>query len=127
MEVSGATDSENRDIYMSVFHGRVEQQWDLIYVKNWKGEPKKGEWNRDYGMIVDMDFYIISRLGQGRYIDYVTRDLVIKTQNGRASQKWYFHQPSRTIRGRSANQSIEIKSSGKSNQLHYYSTNSRWW
>jgi hypothetical protein len=103
MEVSGAVDAENRDIFMSNYNGKREQQWDLIYAKDWKGEPKKGEWNRDYGMIVDMDFYIISRLGQGRYLDYVTRDLIIKTQNGRNSQKWYFHQPSRTIRSREKN------------------------
>jgi hypothetical protein len=128
MEVSSAQDTENRDIYMSNFHGRVEQQWDLIYVQDWKGEPTTGQWNRDWGFIVNKDFYIISAMGEGRYIDYFSgRNLVIKTQNGRASQKWYFHQPSRTIRGRSTNQSIEIHNSGKSNHLQYYSTNSRWW
>jgi hypothetical protein len=75
----------------------------MIYVKDWKGEQTKGEWNRDYGMIVDMDFYIISLMGEGRYIDYLGRNLVIKTQNGRTSQKWYFHQPSRTVRSRPTN------------------------
>jgi hypothetical protein len=60
MEVANAVDAENRDIYMSNFHGRVEQQWDLIYAKDWKGEPTKGQWNRDYGFIVDTDFHIVS-------------------------------------------------------------------
>jgi hypothetical protein len=96
-------------------------------LKDWKGEPKKGQWNREFGLKVDTDFHIISRLGKGKYIDYLSRDLLIKTSNGKTSQKWYFHQPSRTIRGRAVNQSIEIKSSGNSNQLQYYSTNSRWW
>jgi hypothetical protein len=128
MEVSGASDSENRDIYMSNFHGRVEQQWDLIYAKDWKGEPTKGQWNRDYGFIVDTDFHIVSHLGTGRYIDYVSNaNLLIKTQNGRKSQRWYFHQPSRTIRSREKNQSISIGSAGKATNLLYSSTNSLWY
>jgi hypothetical protein len=90
----------------------------MIYVKDWKGEPKKGEWNRDWGFKVDTDFHIISRLGKGRYVDYFSgRNLVIKTQNGRPTQKWYFHQPSRTVRGRSVNQSIDIYNSGKGTHL----------
>jgi hypothetical protein len=63
MDVSGGADSENRDIYMNTFHGRTSQQWDLIYVKDWKGEPTTGQWNRDYGLIVNKDFHIISMLG----------------------------------------------------------------
>jgi hypothetical protein len=128
MEVSGGADAENRDIYMTNFHGRVSQQWDLIYAKDWKGEPTKGQWNRDYGFIVDTDFHIVSLLGTGRYLDYSTNAyLLIKTQNGRKSQRWYFHQPSRTIRSREKNQSITIGSSGKSHSVLYSSTNSRWW
>jgi hypothetical protein len=103
MEVANAVDAENRDIWMSNYSGKKEQQWDLIYTKDWKGEPTTGEWNRDYGLIVNKDFYIISLLGEGRYIDYLGRNLVIKTQNGRTSQKWYFHQPSRTVRSRATN------------------------
>jgi hypothetical protein len=127
MDVSGGVDAENRDIYMSTFHGRTSQQWDLIYVKNWKGEPTTGQWNRDYGLIVNKDFHIVSLLGEGRYIDYLGRNLVIKVQNGRPSQKWYFHQPSRTVRSRPTNQSFDIHNSGKSNHMQYYSTSSRWW
>jgi len=112
---------------MHSFTGGKNQQFDLIYVKDWKGEPTTGEWNRDYGFKVNIDFHIVSTLGHGRYVDYLSRDLLIKTQNGRKSQRWYFHQPSRTIRSREKNQSIDIKSSGKSNVLQYYTTSSRWW
>jgi hypothetical protein len=127
MDVSGGVDAENRDIYMWKFQGGKQQQWDLIYTKDWKGEPTKGQWNRDWGFKVDTDFHIISTLGKGRYIDYVSRDLLLKTQNGRTSQKWYFHQPSRTVRSREKNQSLDIHNSGKSNHLQYYTTSSRWW
>jgi hypothetical protein len=115
--VQNAEDVENKYIYMKKREGKQHQQWDLIYQKDWVEEPGKGKMNRDFGLRVDTDFHIVSGLGRGRYIDYVTRNLVIKTQNGRASQKWYFHQPSRTIRGRSTNQSIDIHNSGKSNHL----------
>jgi hypothetical protein len=99
------------------YHGKKNQQWDLIYAKDWKGEPGTGEWNKDYGFKVNVDFHIVSTLGHGRYVDYISRNLVLKTQNGRISQKWYFHQASRTIRGRSTNQSFDIHNSGKSNHL----------
>jgi hypothetical protein len=41
--------------------------------------------NKDFGLRVDKDFHFVSALGRGRYIDYVTSKLVIKTQNGRKS------------------------------------------
>jgi hypothetical protein len=127
MDISGGIDAENRDIHMVKQNGKKHQQWDLIYVKDWKGEPKDGEWNHRFGFKVNRPFYVISRLGSGRYLDYISRDLLIKTQNGRTSQQWYFHQASRTVRGKATNQSWDIKSSGKSDQLQYYSTSSKWW
>jgi hypothetical protein len=109
-------------------NGKIHQQWDLVYTKDWKGEPTKGQWNREWGFKVDTDFHVISTLGKGRYLDYINnRNLLIKEQNGRKSQIWYFHQPSRTIRSREKNQSIDIHNSGKSNHLQYYTTSSRWW
>jgi hypothetical protein len=127
MDISNAVDAENRDILMYKFSGKKHQQWDLIYYKDWKGEPTTGQWNRAFGFIVNKDFFIISTLPKGRYIDYLGRNLVIKEQNGRSSQKWYFHQPSRTVRSRPTNQSFDIHNSGKSNHMQYYSTSSNWW
>ena len=127
MDVSGGIDTENRDIYMWKYQGGVQQQWDLIYQKDWKEDPTKGNYNRQFGFYVEKDFHIVTNMGERRYIDYVGRDLVLKTQNGRTSQKWYFHRDSRTIKSRAANQSIDIKNSGKGSELQYYSTNSRWW
>jgi hypothetical protein len=118
MEVMNNDDVENKQIQMYKRNGGLHQRWDLIYVKDWKREPTTGEWNRDFGFKVNKDFHIVSRLGQGRYVDYINnRNLIIKTQNGRNSQKWYFHQPSRTVRSREKNQSIDIHNSGKSNYL----------
>jgi hypothetical protein len=36
------------------------QQWDIIYVDAWKGEPKKGELNEDFGFYVERPFHIVS-------------------------------------------------------------------
>ena len=127
MDIANSVDAENRDIYMWKFSGQKNQQWDLIYVKDWKEDPTKGNYNSQFGFYVEKDFHIITNSGERRYIDYVSRDLVLKTQNGRTSQKWYFHRDSRTIKSREKNQSIDIKQSGKNDVVQYYSTNSGWW
>jgi hypothetical protein len=109
-------------------HGRINQQWDIVYVDEWKGEPTKGQMNEDFGLIVDKDFYVVSALSSGRYLDLISnRNLVIKTSNQRRTQVWYFHQPSLTIRTRLNNQSWDIRSSGRTNNMQIWSTNSGWW
>ena len=60
LDVQGAVDAENRNIYVWKKHGNTNQQWDIIYVDEWKGEPVKGEMNDKYGLIVDTDFHIES-------------------------------------------------------------------
>jgi hypothetical protein len=85
---------------MQNLNKKLEQQWDLVYAKDWKGEPTKGQLNNDFGLYVDRTFYIISTLPKGRYVDYLSRSLLIKTQNGRRSQEFYFDQPTRTIKSR---------------------------
>ena len=128
MDVSGNVDAENRNIQVYTKHGRINQQWDIIYVDEWKGEPVKGELNEDFGLYVDRTFYIKTQLPSARYIDLISnRQMVIKTPNGRKTQEWYFHQPSLTIRTRLNNQSWDIKSSGRTRDMQIWSTNSGWW
>jgi membrane carboxypeptidase/penicillin-binding protein PbpC len=79
-------------------------------------------------MYVERTFYIISRLGSGRYLDMINnKDFVIKTKNGRKTQKWYFDQKSLTIKTRLNNYSWNIVSNGGSSKIQIYSTNSNWW
>jgi hypothetical protein len=126
-DVQGAHDSENRNILMWNLNKGVHQQWDLIYAKDWVKEPTKGQLNKEFGLKVDTTFYIVSRLPKGRYLDFLGRNLVIKTQNGRRTQEFYFHQPSKTIRSRQHNWSFDIQSSGRSTNMQLWSTNSQWW
>jgi hypothetical protein len=90
-------------------------------------EPKKGELNGQFGLFVQRDFYIVSALSSGRYLDLINnRNVVIKTPNGRRTQIWYFDQTSKTIKTRLNNQSMDIKNSGKTRDMQIWSTNSRW-
>jgi len=108
-------------------HGKINQQWDIMYVDEWKGEPQKGELNEKFGLYVERDFHIVSQLPENRYLDLINnRNMVIKTSNGRRSQVWYFHQQTLTIRTRYNNQSFDIKNSGKTKDMQIWSTNSRW-
>jgi hypothetical protein len=83
--------------------------------------------NKKFGLYVERDFYVVTELSSHRYLDLINnRNMVIKTPNGRKSQIWYFHQQSLTIRTRYNNQSWDIKSAGKTNDMQIWSTNSGW-
>jgi hypothetical protein len=90
--VQGDVDAESRHIYVANRKNHVSQQFDIIYADQWKRDPKKGELNKKFGLIVEKDFYIVSRMGKHRYLDALNRNFVIKTRNGRPDQKWWFHQ-----------------------------------
>lgn len=128
MDVQGSIDVENRNIQMNKKTGKLSQQWDLIYADQYPEEPKKGELNKDFGLYVDRDFHVVSAMGSHRYLEVIqNRWMVIKTPNGNPLQKFYFDQNTKTIRSRGQNKSWDIVSSGKSNQLQFWSTNSGWW
>jgi hypothetical protein len=91
-------------------------------------EPKKGELNKDFGLYVERPFYIVSALASHRYLDLINnRNMVIKTQNGRNTQTWFFDQKTWTIKTMYNKQSFDIQNSGKTRNMQIYSTNSKWW
>jgi hypothetical protein len=107
--VQGGVDGEQKNVIVHSAHGKINQQWDIVYVDQWKGEPGKGELNEKFGLYVERDFYVVSELPQHRYLDLINnRNMVIKIPNGRRTQVWYFHQQSLTIRTRYNNQSWDI-------------------
>jgi hypothetical protein len=129
MEVSGNRDQENQNIHIWKRHGGLNQQWDVVYKDQWKGEPKKGELNKRFGLYVERDFHIVSRMGSGRYLDLLpSRNFYLKTRNGRKTQTFWFDQKTLTIKSRHwTSYSWEIKSSGKAKDMWVTSTNSNWW
>lgn len=113
-DVAGGNDREGANLIIYNKHGKVNQQFDVVYVDEWKGEPGKGELNEDYGLYVDRDFYVVSDLGEHRYLDIVDMKLAIKTRNGDRTQIWWFDQKTFCIRSRNSNHSWDILSGGKS-------------
>jgi membrane carboxypeptidase/penicillin-binding protein PbpC len=127
MDVHGGVDAENRQMIVWNKHGKINQQFDIIYVDEYPKEPKKGELNKDFGLYVERDFYVVSELSTHRYLDLINnRNFVIKVSNGRNTQRWYFDQKSLTIKTRLNNQSWDIKSAGKTRDMQVWSTNSGW-
>ena len=41
-DVQGGQDTENKNIIAYRRHGKINQQFDIIYADQWKGEPTKG-------------------------------------------------------------------------------------
>jgi hypothetical protein len=127
-DVQGGVDGENKNVMIHNKHGKINQQWDIIYADEYPEEPKKGELNERFGLYVERPFYIVSKLGSHRYLDLIrNRNMVIKTPNGRNTQVWWFDQKSLTIKTKLNNQSFDIVSSGRSNNMQIWSTNSNWW
>lgn len=62
-------DNENRFVGVANQNGELYQQWDIVYADSFKGWPKKGELNKDYGLIVERPFYIVSELPNHNYLD----------------------------------------------------------
>jgi hypothetical protein len=127
MDVHGGVDDENRNIIVWGKHGKINQQWDIIYVDEYEKEPVKGELNKRFGLYVERDFHIVSQLPANRYLDLINnRNMVIKTPNSFKTQIWYFDQKSLTIKTRLNNQSWDIQNSGKTNNMQIWSTNYGW-
>jgi hypothetical protein len=128
VSVQSNTDNENRHITVNENpDDRIAQQWEVVYADEWKGEPGKGELNEDFGLYIQRPFYIVSAMDTHKYLDLINnRNMVIKTKNGRNTQIWWFDQASYTIKTKLNNQSFDIKSAGKTNQMQIWSTNSQW-
>jgi hypothetical protein len=117
MDVSGGRDAENQNILMWNKHGKVNQQWDLVFVDEWKVYGK-GELHPDFGMYIERPFYIVSKMNSHRYLDLISnRNFVIKTPNGRKTQIWYFDARSLTIKTKLNNQSWDIKNAGRTRNM----------
>jgi hypothetical protein len=83
MDVSGGSDTENRNIIMYNKHGRINQQWNLVYVDEMPKALGKGDFDKEYGMKIETDFHIVSRMSSKRYLDRIGYDVVLKTPNDR--------------------------------------------
>jgi hypothetical protein len=129
MWVQGDVDAEQRYIYSKTKKNHVSQQWDIIYADQWKREPKKGELNKRFGLYVERDFHVVTRLRSGRYLDLLpNRRFYLKTRNGRNTQKFWFDQRTLTIKSRNwTSYSWNIVSNGGAKDMEVTTTNSSYW
>lgn len=128
LEVQGNVDAEQRHTIFGTKNGGLNQQWEIVYVDEWKGEPTKGEFSPDFGLYVERPFYIVSALPQNRFLDIIdNKNIVIKTRNGRNTQEWWFDQKTYTIKTKYNSYSFDIHNSGKGKHMQIYSTSSQWW
>jgi hypothetical protein len=128
LQVQGNIDSEMRSIDNNKETGALNQQWDVVYADEWKGEPGKGEFNEDFGLYVERPFFIVTQLPSRRYLSVVNnRQITIKTPHGMNTQEWWFDQRTLTIKTKLNNQNFDIASSGKSRNFQIWSTNNNWW
>jgi len=130
MEVYQNKDTEGQYIYSARRTGKLNQLWDIVYVDDYKGEPKKGELNEDFGFYVERPFHIVSMLPRRRYLQRVdpssSQEIVIKQPNSYKSQVWWFDQKTLTIKCQKTGQSLNINNNGRSNNLNTRNTQSQW-
>jgi hypothetical protein len=99
MDVSKAVDAENTNVIIHNKHGKVNQQWRVVYADEYPREPVKGELNEKFGLYVERPFYIVSELPEHRNLEVVDNNqMAIKTKNGRKHQIWWFDQKTLTIK-----------------------------
>jgi hypothetical protein len=129
MWVQGDADVEQRYIYSKTRKNHVSQQWDIIYADQWKRDPIKGELNKRFGLYVERDFHVVSRMSKHRYLDLLpNRRFYLKTRNGRKTQTFWFDQKTLTIKSRNwTSYSWNIRSNGGHKEMEVTTTSSRWW
>jgi hypothetical protein len=131
MDVSGGVDAENRNIIMYTKHGKINQQWDLVYTDEWKGEPGKGELNEDFGFYVNRPFYFRSRLPMKRVAEMQggTQVYLKRWVKNKKQQQWFFDPVAKVIKNNYwKNYVLNIPSNGNANSINTVSSiTSRWW
>jgi uncharacterized protein (UPF0248 family) len=95
-------------------HGKVNQQWRVVYLDEDKGEQEKGL-DKDWGFYINRPFYFVSRLPMHRVIECVgANNIVLKRYyKNRIAQQFYFDGTSKTLKSQQwKDRSISIQSNG---------------
>jgi hypothetical protein len=97
LNLEAANDVENSNIRAGKKNGKDRQQFEIVYVDEYQ-DTKDGELDKHYNMIAKKPFHIISTLANGRYLDVISNQIVIKKRNGFTSQQWYWDPRSKSIK-----------------------------
>lgn len=83
MDSAGYRDRQHNNIGVYRKHGKSNQQFEIVYADEFPEEPKMGEMSKEWGFRSGEPFHVKSGLGEGRYLDILGRNMVIKTPNER--------------------------------------------
>jgi hypothetical protein len=126
LDVSGGRDQENSNVQVWVLNKTPAQQWDIVYLDEFKADPKKGEMSLEFGLFLGRPFHIVSELPSRRYLDIVNKRPVIKIDNGRDSQKWMFNWATRSIQSMSTGNLSLTMNARRNNLLTVAKSQSQW-
>jgi hypothetical protein len=110
-------------------HGKVNQQWKIVYVDEAKPEQSKGL-DEEFGFHINRPFYLRSRLPMQRVAEAVGANNVVlkRYAKGRIAQQFYFDGVSKTLKSQQwKTHSLDIQSNGRNPNVRVTTTNSRWW
>jgi ribosomal protein L20 len=82
LDVAGGRDTQRNNIGFWRRHNKINQQFDIIYADEMPKPVRKGQMDSSWGLRVNAPFHIVSGLADGRYLQNLGRQLVIKTPNG---------------------------------------------
>lgn len=78
MEIENNKDVENANVIVASKNGELSQKWEIVYANELIIEVKQGELNKEYGLIVEKEFSIVSSMPSGRRVDIENGDLVLR-------------------------------------------------
>jgi hypothetical protein len=128
LDVQGGRDAVNTNVAAYPRAKGANQKWKILYVDEAKPDPKKGEYVGSAGLYNLRDFYVISSLPSRRRLDRIGNNVVIKTANGRTSQKWYYDYKNRAINSRqNPNYVLHIDGNGARTKVMIAYKAEQWW
>ena len=99
LDVSGGKDEEGQAVIVYGNHGKVNQQWNVIYLDKAEKEATKGL-DTDFGFHINRPFYIVSRLPMARVVEcHGANNIWLRRwRNNVAAQQFFFDGVSKTIK-----------------------------
>jgi hypothetical protein len=120
-------DLERSDVKAIKKSGSMSQKWTIVYVDEYQ-ETKDGELDKHYGFIAKKPFHLVSTLPDGRYLDIIGNQIVIKKRNGFNSQQWYWDPRTKSIKSVKTNsRSMTINGNGRHNSIGLFHSGGHWW
>jgi hypothetical protein len=120
------TDSEGANVKLSA---SAAAKWEIIY-SNKMEKIKTSGLNKNFGLEINRNFYIVSKLPMERALTNVGANNVVlkRLQRNNSAQLFYFDGTTKTIKSRQyTGRSLQIDGSGKSKNVNIATTNARWW